>query len=79
MKKGYEKFLDWACTPKGNKTMGRIVAVFSAAAAGTMGYLLFGMGRAQGSCDILVREKTILEDLREVTEEVVGVLNEEGQ
>lgn len=79
MKKGYEKFLDWACTTKGTKTMGRIATVFSAVAGGTMGYLLFNIGRSQGACDILVREKTILEDLREATEEVVGVLNEEGQ
>ena len=75
MKKVKEKICEWVITPKGCKTMGRIVTAFCAAAAGTMGYLIFDMGRNQGAIETLVEEKAFLEGLSETTKEIL----EEGQ
>lgn len=72
MKKAFEKYCEWASTPKGNKIMGRVMGAFSAVAAGTIGYMVYDLGRAQGACDTLVEEKAFMEEvLKEATKEVL--------
>lgn len=77
MKKAKEKFVEWACTPKGAKIIGRVAGAFSAVAAGTMGYLLYDIGRSQGACDILVEEKANWKEFGELLNEIEKEILEE--
>lgn len=73
-----EKYVEWACTPKGTKVIGRVCKGVCTVLGGVMAYSLFDAGRAQGQLDILVEEKELLESLSAKTEEVIEIL-EEGQ